>query len=93
MMFNMNPAAEHLTLQHDVLLIIHVLCNLYVFLGTKVIQVMATDADDPTTANGELRYSLIQDFSAFQIDSLSGELTALTSNMILSYSNIVFCLP
>lgn len=75
------------------LLTIHVLCNIYVFLGTTVVQVNASDADDPTTANGELRYSLIQDLSAFQIDTLSGELTALTSNMILSHSNIVFCLP
>lgn len=41
--------------------------------GTKVIEVRATDADDPTTANGELRYSLIQDQGAFQIDSLTGE--------------------
>lgn len=41
-------------------------------IGTRVVQVKATDADDPTTANGELRYSLIQDFSAFQIDSVTG---------------------
>lgn len=32
----------------------------------------ATDADDPSTANGELRYSLIQDQSAFEIDSITG---------------------
>lgn len=32
----------------------------------------ATDADDPTTANGELRYSLVQDQGAFQIDSITG---------------------
>lgn len=32
----------------------------------------ATDADDPTTANGELRYSLVQDQGVFQIDSVTG---------------------
>lgn len=41
-------------------------------IGTKVVEVRATDADDPTTANGELRYSLIQDLSAFQIDMVTG---------------------
>ncbi|XP_076599285.1 cadherin-5 [Chaetodon auriga] len=41
-------------------------------IGTKVIEVRATDADDPTTANGELRYSLSQDLSAFEIDSITG---------------------
>ncbi|XP_070833563.1 cadherin-5 [Chaetodon trifascialis] len=41
-------------------------------IGTKVIEVRATDADDPTTANGELRYSLTQDLSAFEIDSITG---------------------
>ncbi|GAA6229041.1 cadherin-5-like [Lates japonicus] len=43
-------------------------------IGTKVVEVRATDADDPTTANGELRYSLTQDgeYSAFQIDSNTG---------------------
>lgn len=40
--------------------------------GTKVVEVRATDADDPSTANGELRYSLIQDQSAFEIDSITG---------------------
>lgn len=53
-------------LQHELLLMI------YVHLGTKVIEVRASDADDPTTANGELRYSLIQDSSAFEIDSITG---------------------
>lgn len=33
---------------------------------------MATDADDSSTANGELRYSLLQDQAAFQIDSITG---------------------
>ncbi|XP_045926611.1 cadherin-5 [Micropterus dolomieu] len=41
-------------------------------IGTKVVEVRATDADDPTTANGELRYSLIQDLSAFEIHSITG---------------------
>ncbi|XP_019942681.1 cadherin-5 [Paralichthys olivaceus] len=43
-------------------------------IGTKVVEVRATDADDPTTANGELRYSLTRDgdISAFQIDSVTG---------------------
>uniref|UniRef100_UPI0037E821B7 cadherin-5 n=1 Tax=Semicossyphus pulcher TaxID=241346 RepID=UPI0037E821B7 len=41
-------------------------------IGTKVVEVRATDADDPTTANGELRYSLTHDLSAFQIDSITG---------------------
>nr|XP_046257264.1 cadherin-5 [Scatophagus argus] len=41
-------------------------------IGTKVVEVKATDADDPTTANGELRYSLINDLSAFEIDSNTG---------------------
>ncbi|XP_044070445.1 cadherin-5 [Siniperca chuatsi] len=41
-------------------------------IGTKVVEVRATDADDPTTANGELRYSLTQDLSAFEIDSITG---------------------
>ncbi|XP_039995704.1 cadherin-5 [Xiphias gladius] len=43
-------------------------------MATKVVEVRATDADDPTTANGELRYSLTQDgdLSAFEIDSITG---------------------
>lgn len=43
-------------------------------IGTKVVEVRATDADDATTANGELRYSLTQDgdVSAFEIDSITG---------------------
>ncbi|XP_034040645.1 cadherin-5 [Thalassophryne amazonica] len=42
-------------------------------IGTKVVEVRATDADDPTTANGELRYSLMQDgdWSAFEIDPVT----------------------
>ncbi|KAM6923126.1 cadherin-5 isoform 1-T2 [Lycodopsis pacificus] len=43
-------------------------------IGTKVVEVRATDADDPTTANGELRYSLTPhgELSAFEIDSITG---------------------
>lgn len=39
-----------------------------------MIEVRATDADDPTTANGELRYSLTPDgdLSGFEIDSITG---------------------
>lgn len=49
-------------------------------LGDKVVEVRATDADDPTTANGELRYSLIQDGGqAFKIDSLTGGFTVIVT--------------
>ncbi|KAK9541219.1 hypothetical protein VZT92_001280 [Zoarces viviparus] len=43
-------------------------------IGTKVVEVRATDADDPTTANGEVRYSLTPhgELSAFEIDSITG---------------------
>lgn len=43
-------------------------------IGTKVVEVRATDADDSTTANGELRYSLIhdRDNKIFQIDPMTG---------------------
>lgn len=56
---------------------LYVICaNAFLYLrssiGTKVVEVKATDADDPSTANGELRYSLIQDHSAFEIDSITG---------------------
>ncbi|XP_034465174.1 cadherin-5 isoform X1 [Hippoglossus hippoglossus] len=42
--------------------------------GTKVVEVKATDADDPTSANSELKYSLTGDgeTSAFAIDSITG---------------------
>lgn len=41
--------------------------------GTKIVEVKATDADDPTTANGELRYSLIRGGDRkFQIDEITG---------------------
>ncbi|XP_071385765.1 cadherin-5 [Centroberyx affinis] len=47
-------------------------------IGTKVVEVRATDADDPTTANGELRYTLTQqgDRSAFEIDSITGMISS-----------------
>ncbi|XP_029031387.1 cadherin-5 [Betta splendens] len=42
-------------------------------IGTKVVEVTATDADDPTSPNGELRYSLINDGEgAFEIQTISG---------------------
>ncbi|XP_040905098.1 cadherin-5 [Toxotes jaculatrix] len=46
-------------------------------IGTKVVDVRATDADDPTMANGDIRYSLTSDgdLSAFRIDSNSGEIS------------------
>lgn len=45
----------------------------FLHLGTKVVEVRATDADDPTTANGELRYSLTSDGGgAFEIHSITG---------------------
>ncbi|KAM9344858.1 cadherin-5 [Symphorus nematophorus] len=50
-------------------------------IGTKVVEVRATDADDPTTANGELRYSLIQDLSAFEIDSITGVISCKIHNL------------
>lgn len=49
--------------------------------GTKVAEVRATDADDPTTANGEIRYSLVQDQAAFQIDSITGVISCKVSNL------------
>lgn len=61
--------------------IIHV----YYFLlpGKTVVEVKATDADDPTTANAELRYSLTHgDISAFEIDSITGRLTPVVPTMI-----------
>lgn len=60
---------------HDLLLIQASFMNIhFLHLGTKVVEVRATDADDPTTANGELRYSLIQDGgqATFKIDSVTG---------------------
>ncbi|XP_054874408.1 cadherin-5 [Amphiprion ocellaris] len=52
-------------------------------IGTKVVEVRATDADDPTTANGELRYSLTQDgdVSAFEIDSITGVISCRISSL------------
>ena len=45
-----------------------------VALGAKVLQVIATDADDPSTVHAELRYSLRPEGErgAFEIDSITG---------------------
>ncbi|CAN9500220.1 unnamed protein product [Ophioblennius macclurei] len=50
-------------------------------IGTKVVEVRATDADDASTANGELRYSLTPqgDLGAFEIDSISGVISCKTN--------------
>lgn len=58
--------------------------NYLVHLGTKIIEVKATDADDPTTANADLRYSLTRDgeTSAFKIDSVTGRLASVAFIMI-----------
>ncbi|TKS86084.1 Cadherin-5 Vascular endothelial cadherin [Collichthys lucidus] len=50
-------------------------------IGSKVAQVKATDADDPTSANGQLRYSLIQDYSAFKINDVTGEITCRVNTL------------
>ncbi|XP_041646257.1 cadherin-5 [Cheilinus undulatus] len=50
-------------------------------IGTKVVEVKATDADDSTTANGELRYSLMHDLSAFQIDSITGVISCKINSL------------
>ncbi|XP_054456421.1 cadherin-5 [Anoplopoma fimbria] len=52
-------------------------------IGTKVVEVRATDADDPTTANGELRYSLTSDgdLSTFAIDSITGVISCKTNTL------------
>ncbi|XP_030012153.1 cadherin-5 [Sphaeramia orbicularis] len=52
-------------------------------IGTKVVEVRATDADDATTANGELRYSLTPDgdMSAFDINSVTGRITCQVSTL------------
>ncbi|XP_035518944.1 cadherin-5 [Morone saxatilis] len=50
-------------------------------IGTEVVKVTATDADDSTTVNGELRYSLIQDLSAFEIDSVKGVISCKIKNL------------
>lgn len=50
--------------------------------GTKIVEVKATDADDPTTANGELRYSLIRDGNGkFQIDAITGMLSCRSRDL------------
>ncbi|XP_042357736.1 cadherin-5 [Plectropomus leopardus] len=52
-------------------------------IGTPVLEVRATDADDATTANGELRYSLTPagDLSAFEIDSISGVISCKVNTL------------
>ncbi|XP_053189581.1 cadherin-5 [Scomber japonicus] len=52
-------------------------------IGTRVVEVKATDADDPTTRNGDLRYSLIKegDHSKFTIDSLTGVIICNTNTL------------
>lgn len=52
-------------------------------IGTKVVEVRATDADDPSTANGELRYSLTHEgeLAAFEIDSISGMISCKTNSL------------
>ncbi|XP_059215275.1 cadherin-5 [Centropristis striata] len=52
-------------------------------IATQVVKVRATDADDPTTANGELRYSLTPagDLSAFEINSITGVITCKSSSL------------
>ncbi|KAM7385280.1 hypothetical protein PAMP_001368 [Pampus punctatissimus] len=52
-------------------------------IGTKVVEVRATDADDPTTANGDLMYTLTQDgdLSAFQINSITGVISCKISTL------------
>ncbi|CDQ71139.1 unnamed protein product [Oncorhynchus mykiss] len=49
--------------------------------GTKVIEVTATDADDPTTANGELDYKLLEGGDFFNIDSTTGIITTKYENL------------
>lgn len=51
--------------------------------GTKVVEVRATDADDPSTANGELRYSLVPsgDVSTFGIHSITGVISCKTDTL------------
>ncbi|XP_024254812.1 cadherin-5 isoform X2 [Oncorhynchus tshawytscha] len=49
--------------------------------GTKVIEVTATDADDPTTANGELAYTLLEGGDFFNIDNTTGIITTKYENL------------
>ncbi|KAM6916077.1 cadherin-5 [Xenentodon cancila] len=51
--------------------------------GTKVIDAVATDADDPSTANGQLFYSLIHggDTFAFEINSTTGAISCKTNTL------------
>lgn len=51
--------------------------------GTKIVQMRATDADDPTTANADLRYTLTGhgETSAFKIDSITGIISCKTNTL------------
>ncbi|KAF3707971.1 Cadherin-5 Vascular endothelial cadherin [Channa argus] len=51
--------------------------------GTTVVEVRATDEDDPTTANGVLSYSLTEagDISAFEIESFTGMIRCKTNTL------------
>lgn len=46
------------------------------FLGLSILQVSATDADDPTSENGQLEYNLVSGNvgGRFTIDKTTGEL-------------------
>jgi len=59
-------------------------------LGTKVVDVIATDADDPTTANADLIYSLVQGTSAFEIKNTTGKLPAMASIKLIRMSRLFF---
>ncbi|XP_068426959.1 cadherin-5 [Clinocottus analis] len=52
-------------------------------IGTEVLRVTATDADDPSSPNSELRYSLLPngDISAFQIHTETGMITCKANNL------------
>lgn len=74
----MRPKQQFLLESHDSLeerrraKELHFSSHSFTTAGTEVVEVKATDADDSSTANGELRYSLVQDQGAFQIDSITG---------------------
>lgn len=62
---------------------VFIMCNNLNHLGSRVVQVKATDADDPNTANGELKYSLTSagDTSAFEIHPEEGRLPETKSTL------------
>ncbi|XP_036419158.1 cadherin-6-like [Colossoma macropomum] len=49
--------------------------------GTAVLTVKATDADDPTTPNGNIVYKLLNGSQYFSINSNTGEITVLDSEL------------